>query len=170
MTTTTEPGTGTSPPRAWAAIATIATATFAVVTTELLPVGLLTPIAADLRVAPGTVGLTMTVPALVAAVSAPLLTLVIRSWDRRFVLAGLVGLLVLANAVSTVATVFPVLLVARLAAGLATGGVWAMAAGLAMRLVPPRSVARATCWSPGTSPPTPSCARCWSSSVASGRR
>ncbi|MFF5366286.1 hypothetical protein [Streptomyces sp. NPDC013187] len=50
-----------------------AAATFSVVTTEMLPVGLLTPLGDGLRVSAGTAGLAVTLPGLVAAASAPLL-------------------------------------------------------------------------------------------------
>src|SRR3954470_302897 len=82
-----------SPLRAWLAVVAVAFGTFSVVTTEMLPVGLLTSIGSALRVSPGTAGLAMTVPGLVAAVAAPLLTVTVGRLDRRLVLCGLMGLL-----------------------------------------------------------------------------
>ena len=120
----------------WPAVGALAAATFTVVTSEMLPVGLLTPIGRELRVSDGTAGLTLTVTGLVAAVSAPLVTLLVGRRDRRVVLAVLTGALAAANLLAAYAPNVGVLLAARVLVGLGMGGVWAIAAGLAVRLVP----------------------------------
>jgi predicted MFS family arabinose efflux permease len=117
---------------------------FALMTSELLPVGLLTPIGADLDVSAGTAGLMVTVPGVVAAVSAPLVTVATGGVDRRLVLIMLVGLVGAANLASAFATTFAVVLVARFLIGVSVGGFWSLAGGIALRLVPERHVARAT--------------------------
>src|SRR5690606_3656464 len=94
--------------------------------------------------AEGTAGLAVTLPGLAAALTAPLLPAALRRADRRTVLAGLMTLLAAANATAALAPAFPVLLAARLLVGVCIGGVWAVAAGLAVRLVPAPAVARAT--------------------------
>lgn len=66
---------------------------FSLMTSELLPVGLLTPIGTALDVSGGTAGLMVTVPGLVAAVSAPLVTVATGRTDRRIVLVVLIGLM-----------------------------------------------------------------------------
>ncbi|KOG89902.1 transporter, partial [Streptomyces varsoviensis] len=60
--------------RAWLAVLAVAAATFADVTSELLPIGLLTPIGASMHVTDGVAGLVVTVPGIVAALSAPAVT------------------------------------------------------------------------------------------------
>ncbi|AZK94086.1 MFS transporter [Streptomyces tsukubensis] len=127
-----------------AAVLAVAAATFTVVTSEMLPVGLLSPMSGDLGVSEGTAGLAITLPGLVAAFAAPLLPAIAGRADRRRVLTWLLLLLALANAVAALAPRFGVLLAARIAVGLAIGGVWAIAAGLAHRLVPPAAAGRAT--------------------------
>jgi predicted MFS family arabinose efflux permease len=117
---------------------------FALMTSELLPVGLLTPIGTDLDVSAGTAGLMVTVPGVVAAVSAPLVTVATGRVDRRLVLIVLVGLVGAANLASAFATTFAVVLVARFLIGVSVGGFWSLAGGIALRLVPERHVARAT--------------------------
>ncbi|NUH36810.1 MFS transporter [Streptomyces samsunensis] len=133
-----------SPLRVWLAVVAVAVGTFSVVTTEMLPVGLLTSMGSALRVSDGTAGLTMTVPGLVAALAAPLLTVTVGRFDRRPVLCGLMGLLAVANLLSALAPGFAVLLAARVLVGVSIGGVWSIAGGLAVRLVPERSAGHAT--------------------------
>ncbi|MFI8927628.1 MFS transporter [Streptomyces sp. NPDC053474] len=125
-------------------VVAVAAATFSVVTTEMLPVGLLTSLASGLGVSDGTAGLTVTLPGVVAALAALLLPVAVRGADRRAVLCGLMLLLGAANLLSALAPSFEVLLVARIVVGLCIGGVWAVAASLAVRLVRAESVGRAT--------------------------
>ncbi|MFI6802721.1 MFS transporter [Streptosporangium canum] len=128
----------------WLAVLAVALGIFSLMTSELLPVGLLTPIGSDLGVSEGTAGLMVTIPGLLAAISAPVITVVAARMDRRILLASLTGLMAAANLVGAVAPNFTVVLVARLAIGVSVGGFWAIAGGLAVRLVPSRQVARAT--------------------------
>ncbi|MGW1248268.1 MFS transporter [Streptomyces sp. NPDC002535] len=117
---------------------------FTVMTAELLPVGLLTPAAADLAVSEGTAALMVTVPGLVAALAAPLVTVRAAGADRRALLVGLLLLAAAANLVSALAGHLAVVLAARVLLGIAIGGFWALAGGLAPRLVPAGAVGRAT--------------------------
>lgn len=122
----------------------VATGTFTIVTTEMLPVGLLSPMARDLRVPEGGAGLAVTLPGMVAAVSALAVALGVRRLDRRVLLCSLAGLLAVANTVTVVAPSLGVLLAARVLVGVAIGGFWAIAAGLAPRLVPEKQRGTAT--------------------------
>jgi predicted MFS family arabinose efflux permease len=128
----------------WPGVLVVATGIFTVVTSEMLPVGLLTPIAAALAVSEGTAGQTLTVTGVVAAVSAPLVVPALGRMDRRTALVALMGLLALANLLAAWSPTFAVLIGARVAVGIAMGGVWSVAAGLAVRLVRAGSVGRAT--------------------------
>ncbi|WP_327589257.1 MFS transporter [Nonomuraea sp. NBC_00507] len=128
----------------WIAVSSLALGTFTLVTSEMLPVGLLTSIAADLGVSAGTAGLTMSAPGLVAAVSAPVLAVATRRLDRRTVLLGLMALLAVANLAGALAPSYPLMLAARVITGVSIGGFWAFAAGLGTRLAPERHVGRAT--------------------------
>ncbi|MFG2617492.1 MFS transporter [Streptomyces sp. NPDC048507] len=117
---------------------------FCLITSELLPVGLLTPVGDALGVSEGTAGLMVTVPGVVAGLCAPLVTVGTARVDRRHVLCVLIALMAAANAAAALASTFPVVLAARLLVGVSVGGFWAVAGGLAVRLVPPRHVGRAT--------------------------
>ncbi|MDX2972139.1 MFS transporter [Kribbella solani] len=128
----------------WPAVLVVTLGTFLLVTAEQLPIGLLTSIGSALAVSEGTAGLLVTVPSVVAAVSAVAVPLAVRGLDRRLLLIGLMGLMVIANAVCALAPTFSVLLAARVGVGIAIGGFWAVAGGLAVRLVPAVTVPRAT--------------------------
>jgi predicted MFS family arabinose efflux permease len=134
----------TSVRHAWAAVIAVGLATFSVVTTEMLPVGLLTSIAASLNISTGTAGLMISLPALLAALFAPFVVIVAGGIDRRWILCGLLGLLVLANLACALASNLPVMLAARILVGFCMGGIWAIAGGLAARLVPEKAVGLAT--------------------------
>jgi predicted MFS family arabinose efflux permease len=128
----------------WPAVLAVATGIFTVVTAEMMPVGLLTPIADALAVSEGTAGQTLTITGVLAAVSAPLVVPALGRLDRRRVLVAFMGLLAVANLLAAWSPVFGVLVVARVLVGISMGGVWSVAAGLAARLVAQASVGRAT--------------------------
>ncbi|MEW1634091.1 MFS transporter [Streptomyces sp. NPDC093801] len=132
------------PWKGWAAVAAVSLGIFCLITSELLPVGLLTPVGADLRVSDGTAGLMVTVPGLVAGLCAPLVTVGAARLDRRHVLCTLIGLTAAANLAAALAQDFAVVLAARLLVGVGVGGFWAIAGGLAVRLVPAHRAGRAT--------------------------
>ncbi|MFD4258359.1 MFS transporter [Streptomyces sp. NPDC058534] len=122
----------------------VAAGTFTVVTSEMLPVGLLTPISGSLDVSEGTAGLTLTVTGLVGAFSAPLVTSAVGRIDRRLVLCSLLLLLAAANVLAAWAPNFAVMMVARVLIGVGMGGVWSLAGGLGVRLVQAKSIGPAT--------------------------
>lgn len=128
----------------WLGVAAVALGTFAVVTSEQLPVGLLTSVSGALNISEGTAGLMVTVPGLVASATAPILPVAIGRLDRRHVLIGLITLMVGANLLSACAPNFAILLISRLLIGIAIGGFWSLAAGIAVRMVPEEFVPRAT--------------------------
>ncbi|WP_433461688.1 MFS transporter [Spirillospora sp. CA-128828] len=122
----------------------VTTGIFAIVTTEILPIGLLTSIGAGFTVSDGTAGLMMTMPGYLAAVSAPTVTVVTARIDRRVMLCALMFLLAAANFIAAAAPAYWALLVSRVLVGVVIGGFWSIGAGLAGRLVPARSARRAT--------------------------
>ncbi|NEE19377.1 MFS transporter, partial [Streptomyces sp. SID7499] len=120
----------------WPGVAALALGTFTVVTSEMLPVGLLTPMGRSLGVPEGVAGLTLTITGLVAALSAPALVPLLGRADRRTALCVLIAVLVVGNLGAAWAPDFGTMVVARVLVGIGMGGVWAVAAGLAVRLVP----------------------------------
>jgi predicted MFS family arabinose efflux permease len=133
-----------SPLRAWLAVLSVATGAFAFVTTEFLPVGLLPQVAHDLGVSPGTAGLMVTTPGVIAAISAPGLMLGAGRIDRRLILLALSVLLLASNLVSAFAPNFGVMLLGRGLLGACLGGFWTLALAASGRLVEERHAAKAT--------------------------
>ncbi|MFD7531458.1 MFS transporter [Streptomyces sp. NPDC059849] len=133
-----------TPLRGRLAVLSVMLGIFSIVTTEILPIGLLTSIGSDFAVSDGTAGLMMTVPGLLAAVSAPLVTVATARVDRRLMLCAFMLLLALADFLVAAATDYRLVLVSRVLVGITIGGFWSIGAGLAGRLVRPASAARAT--------------------------
>lgn len=128
----------------WLAVLSVATGAFALVTTEFLPVGLLPAIAAELGITEGIAGMLVTVPGIVAALAAILVTVGVGKTDRRYVIWGLTATLVLSNAIVTLSHSFPLILVGRALLGIGVGGFWAIGPALSTRLVSPEAATRAT--------------------------
>lgn len=117
---------------------------FSIVTTEILPIGLLTPIGDTFGISDGTAGLMMTLPGVLAAVAAPVVTVTTRRVDRRRMLCALMLVLALANFLAALAPGYWLMMVSRVLLGLVIGAFWSIGASLASRLVPAAQVGRAT--------------------------
>ncbi|MFE1100462.1 MFS transporter [Nocardiopsis alba] len=130
-------------PRRWTAVAVLSLSTFLVVTSEMLPIGVLTPMAEGLGISTGAAGSSLTVTGLVAAVTAPVVPRLLGGLDRRAVLAVAMVVLALGNALTALASGFAFMVLSRVILGLAMGTVWGMAAAVATRLVAARNVALA---------------------------
>jgi DHA1 family purine ribonucleoside efflux pump-like MFS transporter len=130
-------------PAKWSAIFAIAFSVGCVITAELLPASLLTPMAAGLGVSTGTAGQTLTATAFVAIFSSLFVSALAGRLDRRLVVMGYSLLLIAANLLAAFGPSFAIVLVGRVLLGIAVGGFWAMAASLTMRLAPPQDVPKA---------------------------
>lgn len=126
---------GTSP-ASWWAVGALAASSFALVTTEFLPVGMLQLMADELATTPGRVGLSVTVPAVVAAIVAPLTIAFAGAVDRRRLLVLLLAMLAASNLLVATAQGFTQLLAGRVLLGVAVGGFWTIAGALGARLRP----------------------------------
>ncbi len=133
-----------SPLIGWLAVTSLMLGIFAIVTSEILPIGLLTAIGADFGISDGTTGLTMTLPGIVAAVAAPAVTLTTARLDRRVMLCALMAVLAVADVLAAAGTSYWIMLISRVLVGLTIGGFWSIGAGLAARLMPPHAVGTAT--------------------------
>lgn len=133
-----------SPLVSWLTVISVMMGIFAIVTTEILPIGLLTSIGSSFTISDGMAGLMMTMPGFLAAVSAPVVTVATARIDRRVMLGAFILLLALANFLAAAASSYWMILISRVMVGITIGGFWSIGAGLAGRLVPAEQVGRAT--------------------------
>lgn len=133
-----------SPLHRWLAVGVLAVATFTIVVVEFAPIGLLSPIAADLGESPATVGLIVSAYAWIGAGSALLSAVLPYHFPRKPLLVGLMLLLAVSCGVSAIAPTFTSLLLARLIGALAHGLFWALVAALASQIAPASRVGLAT--------------------------
>lgn len=148
MTDTSIPldGVASAPSRwstsTWLAVVSMAAATFALVSAEFLPAGLLTPMAADLGISEGTAGQVVTATASVGAVAALFANSAIGKLNRKTVLVGLSALAIASNILAAMATDFWLLLLGRAGLGIALSGFWSLSAAVVARLVGVNSLGR----------------------------
>ena len=128
---------------AWTAVFSLTMGVFGLLTAEYLPASLLTPMASELGLSEAVAGQTVTVTAIAALFSGLLLPRLTRSLDRRIVLLSFSALMIVSNLFVAFSSSIIVLLLMRALLGIALGGFWAMAAAVAMRLVPLKLVPRA---------------------------
>ena len=137
---------GISSRRAMATMLALSLAAFTYVTTELLPVGLLTLIAPDLDRSRTEIGLLVTGYAVVVFVASVPLTRITQRVPRRRLLGATLAVFTAATAVSAFAPSYPVLAGARLVTALTQALFWSVVAPTAMGLFRPeirgRMVAR----------------------------
>lgn len=123
--------------RAWLPTISIAFAAFIFVTSEFIPVGLLTEIGRTFHQSESQTGLMMTIYAwIVAGISLPL-TAVVANINRRPLMLALVAIFSLAHILSVVAWNFDVLVLSRAFVAAAHAVYWAIAIPLGIRLAPP---------------------------------
>lgn len=127
----------------WMAVISLTMGVFGLLTAEYLPASLLTPMAADLGVTEALAGQAVTVTAVVALFAGLMVPRLTRNYDRRNVLLGFTVLMIASNLLVALSSSLAILLVMRILLGIALGGFWSMAAAVAMRLVPAKSVPRA---------------------------
>ena len=125
-------------------MAVLAAAAFVYVTAEIMPVGALPVIAADLNVSEALVATLLASYALVAAVTTVPLVRATSSWPRRRTLVVTLVCLTTSQIISAAAPTFAVLAAGRVLCALTHGLMWSVIAPIGVRLVPPTHAARAT--------------------------
>ncbi|MDC9592939.1 MFS transporter [Xenorhabdus sp. IM139775] len=130
--------------RAWLALFILSISTFTIVTTELAPVGLLTPMAAGLYTSESSIGMTVSLYAWVGALSALFASVFLGNLPKKLLLLTLTVILFISNVLSATVDSFEVLLVARVIGALAHGAFWAMIGATAVAMVPTKYLGAAT--------------------------
>lgn len=126
-----------------AALIALSLAAFAYVTSETLPIGLLSLIARGTHSSLSAVGLLVTTYGLVVVLASIPLTHLTRRVPRRYLMAGLLAIFTLTTLTSALASGYDLLLVSRIATALSQALFWSIVVSSAAGLFPKRVRGRA---------------------------
>jgi len=132
-----------SPWRSKAALAMLSVSTFAYVTIEMLPIGLLTVMADDLGRSRSEIGFLVTGYAVVVVLASIPLTLLTHKLPRRRVIGGTLAIFTAASIFTAFAPTYGALLAGRLLTALSQALFWSVVVPVAAGLVPPEVRGRA---------------------------
>jgi len=130
-------------PAFWSAVFAMTLCVFALIASEFMPVSLLTPIAADLRVSEGMAGYGIAISGAFAVLTSLSISSLAGTMNRKTLLLLLTGLMCVSGLVVGMAPNYEIYLLGRALIGVVVGGFWSMSAAVAMRLVPSSKVPRA---------------------------
>lgn len=116
---------------------------FGIITTEFGVIGILPALAKEFGVSIDTAGWLLSGFALTVAIAGPFMTVLTARIDRRTILALVMGIFVLSNLLSAVATSFAMLLIARIIPAFLSPVFWAVAIVAAARQAPPGQAPKA---------------------------
>jgi predicted MFS family arabinose efflux permease len=124
---------------AWGAVIAMALCATILISSEFMPVSLLSPIARDLAITEGHAGQSIAISGLFALITSLFISAIIGVSDRRRVVLIFTALMVVSGVMVALAPNAPLLMAGRALLGVAIGGFWSISAAVVMRLVPEES-------------------------------
>ncbi|RMS07887.1 MFS transporter [Pseudomonas coronafaciens pv. coronafaciens] len=106
----------------WLPIMSFSMAAFLLVTSELIPIGVLNQISIDLLIDPSYAGLMITVPSVIAALSALFFPFLTKQFDRKYIFLSLTVMMMVSNLIVYCCQQYYMILMGRLIIGIAIGG------------------------------------------------
>ncbi|MCA0279182.1 MAG: MFS transporter [Proteobacteria bacterium] len=119
----------------WSAVLSMSLCVAVLIASEFMPVSLLSPIASDLAMTEGQAGQAIAVSGIFAVITSLTIAWLTRRLDRRLVVLGLTGLLVVSGIIVAAAPGYLAFMAGRAVLGIAIGGFWSMSTSIVMRLV-----------------------------------
>ncbi len=124
--------TGTTTP--WGAVICMTLMTFLLVSSEFMPVSLLTPIAKELVITEGQAGQAISISGFFAVVTSLFSSALLARLDRRAVVLIYTGVLILSGIAITFAPNYGVFVLGRALIGVSIGGFWSLSTAIVARL------------------------------------
>ncbi|MEQ1247382.1 MFS transporter [Acinetobacter soli] len=128
----------------WIALIVLSLSSFAIVTTELAPIDLLSALAHDLNQSEAITGLIVTGYGWVAAISALCSIVLLIRFPRKMVLMIMLLILAISNIIVAYSSSFNMIFSARIIGAIAHGSFWALIGAVAYSLVPKHQLGLAT--------------------------
>jgi predicted MFS family arabinose efflux permease len=116
---------------------------FALVSSEFMPVSLLTPIANELALSEGQAGQAISISGIFAVLTSLFISSLLGAVDRKKVLLVLTAMMVASGAIVAFAPDYTTLMIGRAILGIAIGGCWSMSTAVMMRIAPEAFVPKA---------------------------
>lgn len=127
----------------WSGVFSVTSCIFLLITSEFMPVSLLTPIAKDLAISEGMAGQGLTISGICAVIISLILPTIIGNIDRKILLLTMTAMMAFSGLIIAQATNYPVYMLGRALIGLVIGGFWSMSAAIAIRLAPQDKIPQA---------------------------
>src|SRR6188768_2056494 len=112
----------TSRTSGWGAVMALTLCVSTLIASEFLPISLLTPLAADLRLTEGQAGQSIAVSGVFAVLTSLFISSATRGVDRRALLLWLTGMMIASGLITAFAPNYAVLMVGRALIGVVIGG------------------------------------------------